>query len=160
MAKTRSRVIKSGIIKSKTEKPGAKKIIFFVIVVLIFITIVYSFKDRISDNNINTRIRITDSIIYPGSTEKLYTENEDRITINYQTGQSVSNKELISFYEDKMPKLGWKLVSVSDYDIVFEKDTRKVRIWVLYADTENNENSVIDYIIDYTSSNNPVPPAI
>ena len=146
--------------KKIVKQPLIRKVILIVILILIGLAVFYPFKSRIIEGNGNSPTRITDIVVYPQSNEKLYTKNEDRVTINYQTSQDIDYRNVISFYKEKMPKLGWTLISSSDFDAVFEKDTRRVRVWILYTDTENVKNAAVDYIIDYSSSQKEPPPAI
>lgn len=141
--------------KSKTGI--IKKVILLVILLLVVFAVVYPNNSGFLNNN--KRINLTDMAIFPGSTETLYTKDENRVTISYQTGEGVIYNDVLTFYQNKMPGLGWKLVSVTDYDLVFEKDTRKIRIWILYTDTANVKQTKVDYIIDYSASNQEPPPA-
>lgn len=146
--------------KKVVRQPLIRKIILIVIFILIGLAVFYPFGSRIVKGNRTSATRITDIVIYPLSIEKLYTKSEDKVTINYQTSPGISNSDVLSFYKEKMPKLGWTLTSSSDFDVVFEKDTRRVRIWILYTDTANVKNTAVDYIIDYSASLKEPPPAI
>lgn len=133
----------------KYKKNKKKQIILLLIIILAVFTVFYSInKDKTTvDNNKSGQFKNSGIVIYPGSSEKLYTEGEDRITINYKTPSNTTYAEVVLFYVENMPKLGWKLVSQSEVDAVFEKNSKKARVWILYTD---NRPDGVDYIIDYT----------
>lgn len=91
--------------------------------------------------------RLADVAVYPGSSEKFFVQKDNLITINYRSGIGVDYHKVINFYLDSLPKLGWKLVSVSDVEAVFQKGEKKLKVWILYKNRKNDR--AVDYIIDY-----------
>lgn len=140
--------------KRKISKiSNGRKIILLSILILGALIVLYPFSKVISKKGTSSKNgepRIESTLVYPGSSEKLYTETGERITINYKTQVGVESKSVINFYVENLPKLGWMLTSESDIDAVFEKGDKKIRVWVLYAD--NNLTDGVDYIIDYSPS--------
>lgn len=137
--------------KKVSKVSNGKKIILLFIVVLVAFTIFYPFSKLTSKKETtskNGEPRIENTLVYPGSSEKLYTETENRVTVNYKTDPGIESKSVINFYIENLPKLGWTLISSSDIDAIFEKGDKKIRVWVLYAD--NNLTDGVDYIIDYS----------
>lgn len=140
----------------------SKKIILVIIIILCLLTVFYpAYKSLIpfkSVSNHAPQVREADILIYPGSTEKLFTQTGNRMTINYKTAPYVDYRSVIAFYKNNMGQFNWKLESSSETDAVFTKDLRKVRVWILYAET--SENNGVDYIIDYTLTTDSQPLSI
>lgn len=139
--------------KKTLKISNGRKIILLFILVLAALTVLYPFSRLTLKNGTvikNGESRIEGTLVYPGSSEQLYTQNQERITVNYKTTPGVEYQKVISFYIDSLPNLGWKLISSSDVDAVFEKGDKKIRIWILY--TDNNLTDGVDYIIDYSPS--------
>lgn len=131
----------------KNKKIGTRPFILLAVIVLIVIVIFNQISQNKKVDNQKDRQRIiTDIVIYPDSNEKLYTENKERLTMNYKTQPGVDFKNVISFYVENMQRLGWNTVSSSETEAIFQKESKKVRVWILYKDSNNDG---VDYIIDY-----------
>lgn len=148
-----SKRVRRKIRKVRSKVSRGRKVILLFILVLAALTVLYPFSKLTLQNGTvikNGESRIEGTLVYPGSSEQLYTQNQERITVNYKTTPGVEYQKVISFYLDSLPNLGWKLISSSDVDAVFEKGDKKIRIWILY--TDNNLTDGVDYIIDYSPS--------
>lgn len=132
-------------LKVSKYKNGKLLIISFIIILSV-VAITFPFKSN-APTIPNEQTNIRDTIIYPGSTKKVVSENGGKTSINYRTQSGISYQSVISYYINELPKLGWKLVSQSEVDANFEKGERKLRVWILYI--PNNLDAGVDYIFDY-----------
>lgn len=145
----RKRVQKRRKIKVDKYKNG-KLLIILLIILLSLLVVTYPFNKTPTKTQTPTKgqVKINDTIIYPGSSKKVVTENGGRTTINYQTQAGVSYQSVILYYVVELPRLGWKLISQSDVDAYFEKGSRKLRVWILYVTDQQDKG--VDYILDYS----------
>lgn len=127
----------------------------FVIFICILLATFIVLKNQNNTNRVDIKDGINSNIIvdiniYPGSKKEVYNINNELITVNYKVNFTSDYKEVIDYYRQNLPKKGWRLVSSKDKEVIFEKNSRTLRIWILYSSDNNNE---VDYIIDYKPGN-------
>ncbi len=139
--------------KKKVNK--RQKLILVLVAALLSLVVIYPFrmvfKSQNKDNTSKQNLKIPHFPLYPSSYEKLSTAEGNRITVNYTTLPGSSYQQVITYYQENLPRFGWKQVSANDTEAKFEKNDASLRVWILYKESDGKG---VDYIVDYLNAIN------
>ncbi|MFH1509490.1 MAG: hypothetical protein ABIE68_04965 [bacterium] len=101
-----------------------------------------------TDKDDNSTVKEVANIpIYPKSTMRAYTDEDEYVSATYKTPKGATGKTVLDYYAEELPDLGWNKVSEdSNRSAIYKNaNNKKVEIWIYYSNKEEGTDYVVEF---------------